>query len=272
VEQAPKPMPAQLSEEQLRLFGEDGALHIAGAFKDWVDPLRAGVEENLHRPGPHATDSIRSEGTGRFLDDYCNWERIQPYSDFARSSGCAQLAGMAMGTGTARLFHEHLLLKAAGTSKATPWHHDLPYYCVEGSQFLSVWIPLDPVPSEQALRFIAGSHRWGALYYPRKFADGRNYDYKGSGYATVPNLDDAEGQRILSWPCQPGDAVLFDFRTLHGTLSHRLSEDRRAIAFRWLGEDVRFCRRPGETSPPYPGLDLETGDALPEERFPVLWP
>ena len=105
--------------------------------------------------------------------------------------------------------------------------------------------------------------------------DGRNYDYPSEDYAEVPDIDSGEGGYTLrAWECEPGDAVLFDFRTLHGTNASELEGSRRAIAWRWIGEDVRFCQRPGITSPPYPELhaSLQSGDPLPSAVFPTLWP
>jgi ectoine hydroxylase-related dioxygenase (phytanoyl-CoA dioxygenase family) len=32
------------------------------------------------------------------------------------------------------LFHEHVLVKEPGTLEPTPWHHDLPYWTLEGTQ------------------------------------------------------------------------------------------------------------------------------------------
>ena len=32
-----------------------------------------------------------------------------------------------------RLFHDHLLVKEAGSAEPSPWHQDQPYYCVDGS-------------------------------------------------------------------------------------------------------------------------------------------
>jgi len=173
----------------------------------------------------------------------------------------------------ARLFHEHLVLKEAGTAKATPWHQDLPYYCVDGRLTASIWIALDPVPLRNAVMFAAGSHLSDKTFFPRKFVDGRNYDYPSSEYAEVPDVDGGEGgYEIRAWECQPGDAVLFDFQTLHGTNAAELAGPRRAIAWRWIGDDVRFCKRPGVTSPPYPDLQarLGHGDPLPDAMFPVF--
>ena len=37
-----------------------------------------------------------------------------------------------MGSETARLFHDHLLVKEPRTAQPTPWHQDQPYYNVSG--------------------------------------------------------------------------------------------------------------------------------------------
>ena len=59
---------------------------------------------------------------------------------------------------TARIYHDHLLVKEAGTRQPTPWHQDQPYYNFEGRHKVSLWVPVDPVPRETTLEFLAGSH------------------------------------------------------------------------------------------------------------------
>jgi hypothetical protein len=49
----------------------------------------------------------------------------------------------------------------------TPWHQDQPYYNIDGFQTASFWIPLDPVPRESTLEFVAGSHASRTWYMPR---------------------------------------------------------------------------------------------------------
>ena len=39
-----------------------------------------------------------------------------------------------------------------------------PYYCVDGEQVCSIWLPLDPVPKESGLEFVAGSHLLGKMF------------------------------------------------------------------------------------------------------------
>ena len=71
---------------------------------------------------------------------------------------------------------------------------------------------------------------------------------------------------------QPGDAILFDFRTVHGARGNPAATRRRALSLRWVGDDARYAERPGRTSPPYPGHAMQAGQRLREDWFPVLWP
>ena len=55
----------------------------------------------------------------------------------------------------------------------------------------------------------------------------------------MPDISaDRENYRILSWDVAPGDAIAFNFRTVHGAPANHTAERRAAIAFRWLGDDV----------------------------------
>ena len=81
-------------------------------------------------------------------------------------TGLASLAGQLMQSSTVRFFHEHVLVKEPGATEPTPWHHDDPYYGIDGLQNVSMWIALDPVPATSGLQFIAGSHLWGRRFVP----------------------------------------------------------------------------------------------------------
>ena len=155
-------------------FQEDGAVLLRGVFDDWVEPLRAGLERNLAAPQDYAfpCESAPTGEPGRFFDSYCNWLLIPEYLDHVTSSCAASMAGRLMRSHRAQFFHEHAFCKEPGTQRATPWHQDLPYYCVDGKQTVSLYVSLDEVPAEVAVRFVKGSHRWDRLFYPRVFLDG----------------------------------------------------------------------------------------------------
>ncbi|GIS71219.1 MAG: hypothetical protein CM1200mP10_07960 [Candidatus Neomarinimicrobiota bacterium] len=88
--------------------------------------------------------------------------------NFYFKSPAAEIAGRITKSDQIRIFHEHILVKEPKTSERTPWHHDQPYYCVDGNQVCSIWLPLDPVPRKAGLEFIAGSHNPGKNVYAKK--------------------------------------------------------------------------------------------------------
>jgi len=168
-----------------------------------------------------------------------------------------------MQSSQAQLFHEHILIKEPKTAVATPWHHDMPYYCLDGPKTVSLWIPLDEVPRERTLEFVAGSHLWEKSFRPQRF-NGQPLN-ETDNLEDIPNIEDnRDHYNIVGWDLQPGDAVAFDFRTLHGAPGNNSpSEQRRAFSLRLVGDDIRFVRRKGiVTSPPFNEVKLEYGDKL----------
>jgi len=260
-----------VSEETIKEYAANGAVCLRGIFTDWVDILKAGVQRNHDEPGPYFSENVIDDN-GRFWDDYCNWQRIPEFKQFVTESNAAELAAKFMRSRTAQFFHDHVLVKEANTSKPTPWHQDAPYYFVDGEQTISFWLPLDPVSKDVTLRLVSASHRWPKLLRPVKWLDDADF-YGGNQnqYMDMPDIDNSE-QTILEWDMQPGDAVLFDFKTVHGARGNFQSIGRRAFSMRWVGDDACYVERPGRTSPPFPGHDMKNGQRLREDWFPVLWP
>jgi ectoine hydroxylase-related dioxygenase (phytanoyl-CoA dioxygenase family) len=266
----------QATPEDIEIYQNDGVVLLRGVFSDWVDTLRNGLQRNLDNPQQFAfpCESNPDGAAGRFFDSYCNWLLIPEYLDYITHSCCASMAGQFMGGDSAQFFHEHAFLKAPGTQQATPWHQDLPYYCIDGKQTASVYVSLDTAAADVAVRFVKGSHRWNQLFYPRVFINGENFEDANSdpSMKSVPDIDASpDDYDIAAWSLEPGDAVIFDFRTLHGTGNAEIKSMRRAFSSRWMGDDVVYYDRPGETSPPYTEHDMKTGDRMREDWFPVLW-
>jgi len=259
---------APVSDQQIADYRRDGAVLIKGLFAPWVETLRAGVARNMAEPGPYASENTKPGERGRFFDDYCNWERIPEFAAVIRQPVVAAVAAALMQSETVQMFHDHVLVKESGTAKATPWHQDSPYYFVEGAQTVSFWSPLDPV-KEASLRCVAGSHLWDKPVLPLRWASEQNFYPDPSLYQPVPDPD-AEGMTVLEWAMEPGDAVAFNFKTLHGARGNSGALNRRAFSLRLVGDDARYVERPGRTSPPYPGHDMRPGQRLREDWFPYL--
>ena len=258
-----------LSQDHIDAYQRDGAVLIKGLFSDWVDIIGAGIERNLAEPGQYAAENLNAGEAGRFFDDYCNWTRIPEFEQVIRNSDVGHIAARLMQSETAKIFHDHVLVKEPGTSKSTPWHQDSPYYFVEGEQSISFWCPVEAV-SEATLRCVAGSHRWQKPVLPVRWLANDNFYPDETLYQDVPDPD-ASGMNILQWSLEPGDAVAFHFKTLHGAKGNESDSRRRAFSLRLIGDDARYVSRPGPTSPPFPGHGMKDGDVLREDWFPTIF-
>lgn len=225
----------------------------------------------MNMPGPHASENLSAGEAGRFFDDYCNWTRIPEFSTFVLQSHVAEAAAQLMRTSQVQMFHDHVLVKEPGTTKPTPWHQDSPYYFIDGEQTLSFWIPVDPV-KEASLRLIAGSHLWEKPVLPTRWLSEEDFYPADGKYLPVPNPDaEPDKYRVLEWQMEPGDAVAFHYKTVHGARGNNTSSRRRAFSIRMVGDDARYIERDGPTSPPFSGHGMLPGQRLREDWFPVIW-
>lgn len=250
-------------------FERDGVVLIKGLFADHVDTIAAGIERNMADPGPFAAENLKDGEGGRFFDDYCNWTRIPEFRKVIETSPAAQVAARLMKSQTVQMFHDHVLVKEPGTSKPTPWHQDSPYYFVEGRQTVSFWSPVDPV-TDASLRCVIGSHAWEKEVLPTRWLNEDSFYPDEDQYMPVPDPD-AEGMPVAEWAMEPGDAVAFNYRVLHGARGNVSGARRRAFSLRLLGDDARYVERPGRTSPPFDGHDMVPGQRLREDWFPVIY-
>ena len=181
-----------------------------------------------------------------------------------------EIAATLMNSNCARIFHDHILVKEPGNSVVTPWHQDQPYYLCEGEQTVSFWVPLDYIPRDRSIEYIAGSHAWDKNFKPQRF-DGSDL-FEGDKSEVVPDVDNMRDQfNIIGWEMEPGDAVAFHFRTLHGAPANSSKSRRRVISIRWVGDDAKFVKRLGPTSPSFPELTFEDGEPFAGEDFPIIF-
>lgn len=262
-----KPLPTL---EDIASFQSDGAVCLRGLFKPWLALIEAGIERNMAEPGPYAAENLKPGEGGRFFDDYCNWQRIPEFRQVIFESPIAEVAAKIMRSKSAQLFHDHVLVKEPGTAKPTPWHQDIPYYFTDGTQTVSFWIPVEPV-QETTLRFIAGSHLWDKWVLPVRWLGNESFYPDPARYRAVPDPDKEPGYQVLEWAMEPGDAVLFDYRTVHGARGNLTARRRRVLSLRFVGDDVVYGERPGRTSPPFPGHGMAPGERLRQDWFPVVW-
>jgi len=268
---APLPDTPLVTPEDIARYREDGAVLLRGLFADWVEPLREAVERNLREPGPLGTRYGRADHRGTFHGDRYMWTFDPGFRRYALEGPGARIAGELMQSARVNLFYDHLLVKEPGAEAPTPWHQDLPYWCVRGDRICSLWVTLDSLDGDSGiLQFVRGSHAWN-----RQF---RATDFKfRADYATeleeLPDIDgDPDNYPILGWDAmEPGDCIAFHALAVHGSTGNgHGGRRRRAISTRWMGEGATYRDHPNVTRPIRdPGL--KDGDPVECELFPRVW-
>ena len=258
-----------LTKEEIDLYKNQGAIVVKNIFKPWIDLLRLGFEKVLKEPGPHARENVKNE-EGRFFEDYCNWQRIKEFKNFAEESPAAQIVAEATGSKSIQLFHEHIFVKDPGTNKETPWHQDMPYYCVEGNDTGSFWIPLQPLSKENSLKILLGSHKFQKLVRPTKWSNNKPWYSNNNNFMDMPDIKLME-KNIFESEINLGDAILFNFKVLHSSSGNSEKISRRAFSMRFIGDDVTYIDRDEETSPPFKDINLKNGEKMRKDWFPVVW-
>lgn len=269
-----------MTEQEITDFRTDGVAFLRAAVEPvWVERLLAVVDQCLQRPGNWANDGNPGADRDRMFTQRYMWQHDDTIRDYIFHSGCAALAGQAMGCERVRFYFDHLLVKEPETSAATPWHQDIPYWPFKGSQVCSIWLALtETTVAESAMEFVRGSHLDGNYYRPELFNAREDHPNAWQAEAEGTPVPDIDGHRadfdIIGYDVQPGDALIFSAWTLHGAPGNASTSKRRAaLSTRWLGDDATWY--PHQGSDPIVGeahVNLKPGDYPADDAvFPVVW-
>jgi len=228
-----------ISSKIIKDYNNNGVVVLRNVVPiKWITILKRGLKKNFLNPSKYKCVYEKNNKKELFYDDYCNWE--------------------------------HVLIKEIGSKKRTPWHQDQSYYCVNGKDNCSFWIPLDEVNKNSSPEFVIQSNKWNKQFLPTKFF-GHSYDQKDGEFQNIPDIESNRSKyKIKSWKMNIGDAVVFNFSTVHGAPANKSKNRRRAFSIRFTGDDATYIKRKGEMSPPFPHVKLKKGQALDSKTFPVL--
>src|ERR1700744_3187627 len=267
-------MTALLDDEVAAAFARDGVACVRSVLDPAeVAEATAAIDAVLARPSPLAQVASGAEDPGAFVEDFCRWQQIPKIGRLGPHSRVPALAAALLATPQVRFYHDHVLVKEGRTRQRTPWHQDQPYYNVDG-RGVSAWITVDPVPEDGCLELVAGSHR-GPWLMPRTFLNSEARWFPEGSLAELPDIDAAPGAfDIRRFALQPGDAIFFDFLTVHGAPGFPYRGRRRVLSVRYVSAQARHAPRAWRTSPPFEGLEAElpAGADMDHPLFPVVWP
>ena len=117
-----------------------------------------------------------------------------------------------------------------------------------------MYITLDPVPLETALKVVVGSHLWNKTFFP----DGLNPDtisdrIEEGQYEKIPDIRSLNDAMVRETNLFPGDIVIYNMKCVVSTNGNATDHTKRALALHFFGDDVEFVDRPWAINPPITG-------------------
>ena len=226
-------------------FEHHGVVCLRGAVGEaCLRRAREGIADSMARPGPFFRDQTPADSPARYVFDYWNWQRVEGLRWLVCESDLAARVARLLGASTLNLLMDNWFVREAGATNGAPWHHDEPYFDFDGGRMVVLWFPLETATHDEGLTFLSGSHRWGRLYMPQNFREHRPFDGDLSAYHSTDDVESSDAPR-LAWSMEPGDCLVFDFRTLHRATNARdpLSRTIHRLSLRYGDGDVRFRPR-----------------------------
>lgn len=127
----------------------------------------------------------------------------------------------------------HYFCKMPRDGKTVAWHQDAIYWPLTPSKTVTVWLAIDDADLENAcVRFIAGSHLFGAIsYLPSEAAENNVLNQ---------TVEDPERYgRIVDVVLKAGEVSIHSDLLLHGSEANNSDRRRCGLTLRYCTPDVR---------------------------------
>jgi ectoine hydroxylase-related dioxygenase (phytanoyl-CoA dioxygenase family) len=275
-------MATLISKAEIEKFNQDGAIFLKNKFDiKWIEKLKKGIERDIKNPSPRFKSHTIEKGVPAYLEDYWTWDLVPEFKDFVFNSPYAKIASELMSAKKINLVMDNWFLREAGSKSSTPFHHDVSYFDMEGTMCV-LWLPLQPTGKNEGVVWVKGSHLWNKLFLRVLFKDGHKVEgnecsIDGKKYELPPDiLGNKDKYEFLHWDCELGDAVIFDMRSLHGTLSSSIpNKTLSRYTLRVAKEDAKISYVGDWTSYNYrkamKDAGYKDGDNLGGKMFPTLY-
>ncbi len=296
-----------VTEDEVATYERDGVVRLPGILSlELVAQLGKGVDEALYgqweSPDVKTYDAsvtadqlkaagvpvlsdaraegIADKGRGRFVSMIGANTINADIREIALHSALPYIAGRLFRASKVNFYDDQTLMKEPSTKEYTAFHTDEPYYHLSGEQVCGMWVSPDVVTEESgAMRYVRGSHRWGTYFKANVFVSQHSIG------SLMPEASDEEGQvqlpdiegdpdkyDILTYASNPGDVIVHHSNLIHGSgPNYRSDLTRRAVSFRYAGDDVRYRFHRSAPPQPHHHYDLKDGDPIDCDQFPVVW-
>lgn len=233
----------------------------------------AAILEHVRNSGDRLlVEDEANQAKGSFLVDSGVGTRLRDFRQFSLRGAAPEIAGSLLNSKEVRFFGDQVFVKEPGTREQTAFHQDAPYFNIDGDDCCVLWIPVDPVRQEHgAMRYVRGSHKSSPIYQPNVFVS--QTPLPGSEGPRLPDIEaEADSWDIVHFDAEPGDVLVHNYRTIHGTGGNvSRYQVRRAASLRYTGDDIRIKNRPGAPKQLHHKHELQEGVTLSGADFPVVW-
>lgn len=280
----PAPLKRTITDEEITQYRRDGVVCLRGILaSDWIETIRAGIEEQREQPGPYATifENERSYALAEQLSSNFN-EKLRRA---VLEAGAGHIAQEMLQASQVHLLHDNIFYKDSGDIMETPWHQDTGGGCFEGLNMVRVWIPVDPVARHTAIEVVRASHLWNAFYVTGNLdlykddavnaeANAYYFDHSPEPYAQTPDIEaHRDSFDIVGYQLEPGDVVVFNFHLLHHAGAGQNSTTKRRVLSIVYGDDsVTMRHRPNMVPTRHDAAGQTYADGQSVTEFPDLFP
>lgn len=178
---------------------------------------------------------------------------------------CEDIAQLC-NTDTLRIWHDQIQYKPPIVGGPTHWHQDHPAWpIIQPADLVSAWVALDDATVENGCMWmVPGSHRWGD-----HGADLTNDDQFMPVHRHPSRLPDGAIVKAVPFEIKKGQVGYHHCLTWHGSPHNRSERKRRAIAVHYMPDHIRF--EPTGHHPMEPFIEVQAGERLEGDHFPVVW-
>ncbi len=221
-----------LSKTQVESYRRDGFVRLREvASAKEVAAYRRAIAATVERLSTETRPLAERDSYGMAFLQVMNLWRHDPHvARFVKGSRFAGVAARLLGVPKVRLYHDQALFKEPGGGH-TPWHQDAMYWPLDGSQCLTMWMPLvDITPTHGGLAFATGSHLDGPL------------SDIGICDASEEHFDRLLPQRglVVDEPIamRAGDASFHSGWTVHKALGNTFEQMREVMTVIWFADGL----------------------------------
>ena len=255
-------------------YENDGVVLISGLFSNppFKNFLSRSIDYARKYPSPFS-DKVVNSKNDIFFHDFYTYKRNKNICDIIFNKDLLEFLSIVTKNRKIQFFHDHILIKSS-SSYHTPWHHDRPYYFLDGKNNFTLWISDDDIEEDNSIAFIRKSHMSKNIYNPVNFKNGCIIG-KHKSFKNLNNkyLDLESQNGILIYRIRKGDAILFNYHTLHRSLRTSEVKERKSLSLRFVGEKAKITTKTVNPTPPFHlmGMDYSENLSLDEKWFPILF-